>query len=120
MSGRSNTVTSRRARRRGDSTLPKVPASAIIREIEAESETTMRLTFTERIFTSTMPLFTAGDGETVESMTKLGETEVELVFTGPVDGTTMMVKDGDAGLRTGTGGFVPAGSYDLPEFQQAA
>ena len=103
-----------------DESMPSRLTPAIIREIEMTAEDTVRLTFTTRVYRSRVPLFKAGDNETVETATPISDTEVELTFSGPVADSEMRVPEGDAGLRTPAGGFVPAGVYDLPEFQQAA
>lgn len=107
-----------RNRQAMDPSVPRKQTSAVIAEITAESETTMRLTFNDRVLPARVPGFTAGaDGRaTVESMTAISDTEIELEFSDDVQGTAMTVPEGDAGLRTPAGGFVPAGSYDLPEF----
>ena len=111
-----------RNRRAFDPAHPFVPASAIITGMEMTADDTVRLTFNERVLPTGVPGFTAGAAgeQTVETMARISDTVIELTFTGAVDESKMLVPEGDAGLRTASGGFVPAGSYDLPEFQQAA
>ena len=92
--------------------------SAVITEVDATAANTIRLTFNGRVLPGRLPLFTAGAGgaETVQSMSQVSETVVELVFTGSVQGTDLTVGDGDLGIRTPAGGFVPAGVYAIPTF----
>jgi hypothetical protein len=101
-----------------DPAQPFVPAPAVITSMTAESADTIRLTFNGRVTPSKLPLYTAGAGgaETVESMTAISDTVIELVFTGEVQGTNLIVQGGDPGIRTPPGGFVPAGTYAIPTF----
>jgi hypothetical protein len=49
-------------------------------------------------------------------MSPISATVIELVFTGTVAATNLLVQEGDAGIRTPSGGFVPAGTYAIPTF----
>lgn len=97
---------------------PRKYTAAIITNIESTAADTVRLTFSVRVVAGQLPAFTAGAGEseTIASRTVISDTVVELTFTGEVQGTTMIVAEGDPGIRTVAGGFVPAGSYPVPSF----
>lgn len=101
-----------------DPSVPRKLTPAVINGITAEAAETIRITFDGRVIPSKLPGFTAGASgdETVASMTPISSTEIELVFSGDVQGTSLIVKEGDAGIRTPSGGFVPAGSYAVPTF----
>jgi hypothetical protein len=118
MSLRSIKKTFVRNRMAHDPSVPNQNAPAVIDSITSEAADTVRLTFNTRVVNSKLPGFTAGtDGEeTVESMSLVSDTVVELVFTGDVAGTNMIVQGGDPGIRTPSGGFVPAGTYAIPTF----
>ena len=108
------------ARNRGalDPSVPRKERPAVIATVDATAADTVQLTFESPVVPNKLPGFTAGAGgaETVASMTKISETVVELVFSGDVQGTNMVVQGGDPGIRTSTGGFVPAGTYAVPAF----
>lgn len=110
--------TNARNRRAFDKAVPKKGTPAVIASIAATAADTIQLTFSTRVFRNKLPAFTAGAGgaETVATATEISDTVIELVFTGDVQGTDMIVKEGDPGIRTSAGGFVPAGSYPVPTF----
>jgi len=101
-----------------DPSLPKLRAPAIITNITSTAANTIEVTFSMSVITAKLPNWTAGAGnaETVASMSLVSETIVAFTFTGEVQGTTMTVAEGDHGIRTMAGGFVPAGSYPVPSF----
>jgi hypothetical protein len=119
MASRTVSKSNRRVKTKVSVSTPRVFTSAVISEIEATAANTIRITFDSRIVKSgSLPGYTAGaaGAETVESMSLIGETGVELVFTGSVQGTNLIVPDGDPGIRTWPAGFVPAGVYAIPTF----
>jgi hypothetical protein len=101
-----------------DPTVTNKHAAAIITEIESTAADTIQLSFLSRVMTSKLPDFAAGaDGEeTVEEVMRISDTVLELTFSGDVAGTDLIVSDGDLGIRTVSGGFVPAGTYAIPTF----
>ncbi|TVQ57147.1 MAG: hypothetical protein EA377_01150 [Phycisphaerales bacterium] len=118
MSLRSIKKTARQNRMKMDSSLPRTTTPAIISQIEATAADTIRLTFNARIFRNRVPGYTAGvnGSATVEDAIEISATVVELKFTGDVAGTDLIVEGGDQGVRTASGGFVPAGVYAIPTF----
>ena len=110
--------TNARNRRAMDPSVPKKERPAVIATVDATAADTVQLTFESTVVPNKLPGFTAGAGgaETVSSMSKISETVVELVFSGDVQGTDMIVQGGDPGIRTAQGGFVPAGTYAVPAF----
>lgn len=107
--------TTRRAKSKTSMMTPNTFTPAIIQSIAVQAPETIRLTFSTRVMATRMPGFTAGDafGNTVVSMTQVSATEVDLTFDGDVEDTEMSVKEHDPGIRTSSGGFVPAGTYSL-------
>jgi hypothetical protein len=118
MPARTIKQTARRVRTKASVGTPKKFTPAIITEIEATAADTIRMTFSTRVITSQLPSYKAGAaGETtVTAMTPISETVVELVFSGNVAGTNLIVTEGDQGIRTWPAGFVPAGTYAIPTF----
>ncbi len=118
MTARSSTRASGRNRRTFDPSVPKIITPAVISGITAEAADTIRISFGNSMLPNKTPGFTAGSGggETVTSATQISDTVVELVFTGDVQGSNMVVPEGDPGIRTAAGGFVPAGTYAVPAF----
>lgn len=98
--------------------MPRRFTSAVISTIDTTAADTIQITFSRPVIPSRLPGFVAGAGgaETVSSMSKISDTVIEFVFTGDVQGTDMIVQEGDPGIRTVAGGFVPAGSYPVPVF----
>jgi hypothetical protein len=101
-----------------DPAVPRKGAPATIASIAATAADTIQITFNTNVFKNKTPGYTAGAGgaETVELATQISATVVQLVFTGAVAGTDLVVQEGDPGIRTAAGGFVPAGSYPVPTF----
>lgn len=97
---------------------PRKLTPALISSIATTAADTIQITFSTNVITGKLPSYTAGaaNDETVASMTWISATVIELTFTGDVQGTTMIVAEGDPGIRTMAGGFVPAGSYPVPTF----
>jgi len=100
---------------------PQVPATttpALITNIDATAAETIRLTFNTPVFRNRLPNYTAGaDGAAVPvSSSEVSATVVEIVFDAEVQGTDLLVPSGDLGIRTTSGGFVPAGTYAIPTF----
>lgn len=118
MTARNATRSVGRNRRTFDPSVPKKITPGLISTITAEAADTIRMTFDKRVFLNKTPGFRAGAGgaETVTSATAMSATEIELVFTGDVQGTDLIITEGDPGLRTVPGGFVPAGTYAVPTF----
>jgi len=113
------TVTRQQRNRRSvDESIPPRRFPATISSIAATAADTIQITFGTSVLPAKLPLFKAGAAgdETVASMTRINDTVVEFVFTGDVQGTNMTVQEGDPGIRTVTGGFVPAGTYAVPAF----
>lgn len=110
--------TTRRVRTKTTNATPKKFTPAIITEIEATAADTIRITYSTRIVKNSLPGYKAGAGaaQTVESMSLISDTLLELVFTGSVQGTDLIVPEGDPGIRTWPAGFVPAGVYAIPSF----
>ena len=107
--------TRRRVRTKTTDETPKKFTPAIISSIAATAADTIQNT---RVMPVRLPGFTAGASaaETVTAMTAISETVIELTFTGDVQGTDLIVKEGDPGIRTSAAGFVPAGSYAIGTF----
>ncbi|MCC6907207.1 MAG: hypothetical protein IT430_04635 [Phycisphaerales bacterium] len=102
-----------------DASVPRMYAPATINAITAEAADTIRITFNPRVLVSQVPqLMRAGaaGAATVSGISQISATVVELVFTGDVQGTSLLVEEGDFGIRTPAGGFVPAGTYAIPTF----
>jgi len=101
-----------------DPSVPRRADAAVIEDIEATAANTIQITFETRVQRGVACGFKAGTGaaESVESMTTVSDTVLELVFTGAVAGTNLIVKGDDLGIRTSSGGFVPAGTYPIPTF----
>jgi len=118
MAARSTKRTSRPSKLKTTLGSPRKLTPAIVTGIASTAADTIEITFSTRVITAGLPGYTAGAGgaETVASMTIVSDTVIELVFTGDVQGTTMSVPEGDDGIRTAAGGFVPAGSYAVPTF----
>lgn len=112
------TLKNTRARNRSamDPSVPAKLTPAIISSFAIQAPGTVQVTFETRIMVRGLPAFRAGatGDETVQSVNMVSDTVVDLVFTGAVATTTMIVPEGDPAIRTPTGGFVPAGNYDLP------
>jgi len=104
--------------RRAVTSKPKFITPAVVSSIAATAADTIQITFNGPVFPAKTPGYTAGAGgaETVSSMTRISDTVIELVFTGDVQAKNLIVQEGDAGIRTVAGGFVPAGSYAVPTF----
>jgi len=94
-------------------TSPVKVTPAIISGVSLEAATTVRLTFDSPVFAAKTPGYTAG-AETVDSVSVVSSTEVDVVFTGSVAGATLTVPQNDGGIRNQFGGFVPAGNYAIP------
>lgn len=101
-----------------DPSMPKMRAPAIITNITSTAADAIEVTFSMPVITAKLPGWTAGAAgdETVSAMSLVSETVVAFTFTGDVQGTNMTVEEGDPGIRTMAGGFVPAGSYPVPTF----
>ena len=108
--------TNGRNRKGMDPSVPRTTTPAVITATASPAADTIELTFSTRVLKSKLPGFTAGAGgaETVIAATQVSGTVVSLQFSGSVTGTDMNVPADDAGIRTPTGGFVPAGVYPLP------
>ena len=104
-----------RNRRAPDPSIPPRTTPAVITGATAASATVVRVTFDTRVMPRGLPAFTAGSSndQTVESVTAISGTELELTFTGDVSSSTMTVAEGDPAIRTPSGGFVPAGLYAI-------
>lgn len=108
-----------RSRSAMDPSKSRTTADAVILNASAEAADTIRLTFRHRVFISNTPtLYRAGAAgdETVASATLVDPFIVELVFTGEVQGTDLIVDGGDFGIRTAAAGVVPPGVYPIPTF----
>lgn len=107
-----------RNRNAHDPSRPNVHAAAIITALEATAADTIEVTFSNRVMTNSLPGFKAGAdaAETVASMTRVSDSVLSLEFSGDVQGTDLVVQEGDGGIRTAAGGFVPAGTYAIPTF----
>lgn len=119
MASRTVSKSNRRVKTKVSVSTPRVFTSAVITNIDATAANTIRLTFDSRIVKGgSLPGYTAGAGgaETVASMSLISESVAELVFSGSVQGTDLIVPDGDKGIRTWPAGFVPAGVYAIPTF----
>ena len=101
-----------------DPSVPRKVTPAVVSSIDTTAADTIQITFDTRVFTAKTPGFAAGasGAETVSAVTQIGDAVVELTFTGDVQGTDLKVTEGDAGVRTPSGGFVPAGTYAIPSF----
>ncbi|TVQ55667.1 MAG: hypothetical protein EA377_03095 [Phycisphaerales bacterium] len=101
-----------------DPSVPNKNTSAIIENIETVAADAIRITFSNRVMTAKLPGYKAGaDGEqAVTSMERVSYTVIEFTFAGDVAGTDLHVLEGDLGIRTTSGGFVPAGVYAIPTF----
>lgn len=119
MTSRTTSRTSARNRRAYDPSVPKKANPAVIASIASTAADTIRITFQTRVLKSQLPKVIkagAGGAETVDSVSQISATVVEFVFTGTVQGTNLIVEEGDPGVRTPAGGFVPAGTYAIPAF----
>lgn len=117
MASRMMNRTNARNRNAMDPSVPKKQAPAVIASIASTAADTIRLTFDTRVQLSKTPGYTAGlGGASIASMSTISATELEFVFTGDVQSTSLLVKEGDPGIRTPSGGFVPAGTYAIPTF----
>lgn len=101
-----------------DPSVPKTATPAVISSIAATAADTIELTFNTRVMLNSTPALTAGGASpaAVASATQISATVVEMQFSGSVQGTNLQVPEGAAGVRTPTGGFLPAGSYAIPTF----
>jgi hypothetical protein len=118
---RSRTVRPSKGRNRAalDKSIPRNITPALIDSIAATAATTIRITFAGRVQPSKTPVFYkagAGGAMTVTTMNRISDTVIELVFSGTVAGTDLIIEEGDLGIRTAAGGFVPAGTYAIPTF----
>ena len=116
MTSRTLKNTRARNRRAMDPSVPATMAPAVITSATTPGEDTVSLVFdTPVMVTRIPPTFRAGAGGTAEvvSITAVSATEVSLTFSGEVAGTTLFVGAADPGIRTSSGGFVPAGQYAL-------
>jgi len=97
---------------------PRVAGAAVISSIDSTSAMVIQITFNTRVQKSGVPGFTAGAAGDLSpnQATTISDTVIELRFTGTVQGTDLNVPDSDPGIRTATGGFVPAGTYAIPAF----
>ena len=118
MSSRTINRTNARNRRALDPSVPRKLTPAVISSIATTAADTIQITFSSRVMPSRLPGFRAGaaGAMTVESMSPISATVIELAFTGEVQATNLLVQEGDAGIRTPSGGFVPAGTYAIPVF----
>ncbi len=118
MAIRSIKQTTRRVKSKTSMMTPKKFTPAIIQEVDATAANVLRLTFNTRVQPTDLPTYKAGaSGDVaVESMMTVSDTVVELTFSDDVAGTDLIVKEGDPGIRTAAGGFVPAGTYAIPTF----
>lgn len=105
-----------RNRSAGDPAVPTKATPAIITTITLVSDDRIQLTFDTNVIASKTPGYIGGAGgiATVNSITQISATQVELAFSEDVAGTDMVIGVDDAGIRTVTGGFVPAGNYAIP------
>lgn len=101
-----------------DPSTPRKITPAVISSVEATAADTVQITFNTRVMLKGTPDVVAGGvtPQTVSSATAISATVVELTFTGDVQGTNLVVQEGAAGVRTPSGGFIPAGSYAIPTF----
>lgn len=118
MSARTVKRTNARNRRALDPSIPERVTPAVVENIEPQSADTIRITFSRQVMVTKLPGYHAGaDGEaTVTSAVLVNGTMVEFVFSADVAGTNLIIKGGDLGIRTPSGGFVPAGTYAIPTF----
>lgn len=118
MTLRSIKQTNRRVKTKTTVMTPKTFTPAIIQDIEATAADVVRLTFNTRVQPSHLPTYKAGaSGDIgVTNMAAVSSTVVDLTFSDDVAGTSLIVKEGDPGIRTHPGGFVPAGTYAIPTF----
>jgi hypothetical protein len=103
-----------RDRRKGDPSVPKTLAPAIISTVTLSGSNAAQVEFATRVQANGIPGFTTGGGESVVSVDTVNATTLLLTFSGDVAGATMSVPEGDRGIRTPAGGFVPAGNYMIP------
>ena len=101
-----------------DPSVPRRSDAAVIEDIETTAADTIQITVETRVQRGVACGFKAGADaeESVESLATISDTVLELVLTGDVSGTTLSVKGDDLGIRTASGGFVPAGTYAIPTF----
>jgi hypothetical protein len=115
----SKTVSRNVRNRRGmDPSVPKKRTDAVVSAIAATAADTIEITFQRTVQKSKLPVFKAGaaGAMTVASVTQVSGNVLELVFDGEVQGTDLIVEENDPGVRTPSGGFVPAGVYAIPTF----
>ena len=107
-----------RNRNKIDPAVPQKRVPAVISSIASTSAMVIQITFNTRVQKSGVPGFTAGAAGDLSpnQATTISDTVIELRFTGTVQGTDLNVPDSDPGIRTATGGFVPAGTYAIPVF----
>jgi len=106
-----------RNRRRLDPSVPKKLTPAIISSMTLSGSNAVQIAFSTRVQAAGLPGFSVDTGdndETVASISTIDTTTLLLTFTGDIAGATMSVDEGDPGIRTPAGGFVPAGNYTLP------
>ncbi len=101
-----------------DPSVPGYTTSAVVASVAATAADTIEITFATRVMLRSAPNVTAGAGGAVAvaSATQLSATVIQLQFAADVQGTNLVVPEGVAGVRTPTGGFIPAGTYAIPTF----
>lgn len=105
-----------RDRRAKDPSIPTRRTPAIILSLTAVTETEVRVEFDTRVQVSRTPGFVAGASgkSAVKQATLEDPTLVTLKFEDAVADSTMLIGEYDPGIRTASGGFVPAGRYVIP------
>ena len=118
MTVRTTKRTNARNRRAMDPSVPKKLTPAVVSSVASTAADTIQITFSTRVLANKLPGFTAGagGGQTVGSISQVSDTVVELAFTGEVQGTDLAIAGDDPGIRTPSGGFMPAGTYAIPSF----
>lgn len=109
------TLRNTRNRAAMDPSIPKKLTSAIVSSIATTASDTIQITFAARVQSRGLPAFKAGaaGAETVQAVTQISDTVLELTFTGSVATSDLIVAENDPAVRTPTGGFVPAGTYTI-------
>lgn len=101
-----------------DPSMPRQITPAVVSSIAATAADTIEITFNTRVMLKGTPAVSAGGAsvQTVVSASAISATVIELTFAGSVQGTDLLVQEGAAGVRTPSGGFIPAGTYAIPTF----
>lgn len=99
-----------------DPSVPGYTTSAVVSSIAATAADTIEITFATRVMLRGTPNVTAGAAVGVSGATQVSATVIQLQFAADVQGTDLVVPEGVAGVRTPSGGFIPAGTYAIPTF----